>query len=142
MKFNPDPKPPVRKKKKATAIKPKRYNGKYDYPTDWKFKTEKEMFEYLWATWPHKSFLSGKVIREAKPENFAHVLPKALNRYPKYRLNPNNIIFLTREEHFLFDHGNSGQREKYEKLNNCLFGIIKVVERKLKLEYEERYTNI
>jgi len=53
----------------------------------------------------HVSFISGKQIHEFNVRNMAHVLPKALNRYPKFKLHPDNIVLLTYDEHFLWDNG-------------------------------------
>jgi len=61
----------------------------------------------------HKSFVSGEKIHVFNVRNFAHVLPKAQNRYPKFKLYPDNIVLLTYEEHFLWDNGS---REDLRKL--------------------------
>ena len=140
MEFRPDPKPPKKEKKKKQFIKNKRFNDRFDYPTTWGFLTEPVMNEYLWSIRDHISFLTGKRIRKPDAEVFAHVLPKALNRYPKYRLNPENLIFLTREEHYLLDHGNSDQRKKYQKKHNCSFDKINKLYERLKKEYNTTYS--
>jgi hypothetical protein len=138
--FNPDPKPPKREKKKNIRIKQKRFNIKYLYPADWGFNTESQMYKHIWDTRKHKSFLSGKYISQPMPWNFAHVLAKGLAFFPKYRLNDNNVILLTRQEHTLLDHGNSAQIAKYEKENNCNFQIIYDLYEKLKREYKQEYS--
>lgn len=49
------------------------------------------------------SELSGEYVLEARTWCFAHILPKFT--YPKYRNNPNNIIFVKNiQEHELVDH--------------------------------------
>lgn len=65
------------------------------------FKNQSELFEYIWETRPHVSEISGKPL---VPKGhmmwhwqLAHVLPKGA--YPKYRLNPDNIMLMTWEEH-------------------------------------------
>lgn len=42
---------------------------------------------------------------------FAHVLPKS--KYPKFRLNKNNIVLLTPYEHYLYDYGCRDQKLNY-----------------------------
>jgi len=65
------------------------------------FKNQKEMFAYIWETREHVSELTGEPL--FPPNHFKHhwqylhVLPKGT--YPKYKLNPNNILLATPEEH-------------------------------------------
>ena len=66
-----------------------------------KFKNQKELFDYIWETRPHKSELSGF---DLLPKGhfqwhwqFLHVLPKG--SYPKYKLNENNVILGLPSEH-------------------------------------------
>jgi hypothetical protein len=69
------------------------------------------MFKEIWNEREHKSFVSGELLGHyAKPHFFAHVLSKGA--YPRYRLNKDNIVLLTMEEHYLFDHGSMDQRDK------------------------------
>lgn len=75
---------------------------------------ELELMKSMWDNMKeHKSFISGTKINEFNVRNFAHVLPKAQNRYPKFKLHPDNIVLLTYEEHFLWDNG---VREDLKKL--------------------------
>ena len=85
---------------------------------------EYAMFEEIWASREHKSFLSGQDVSKYYDSPmfvnlFAHVLSKAKNRYPEYKLYPENIALLTPKEHFLFDQGNEAQRQRYAEENNC-----------------------
>lgn len=61
---------------------------------------EKALFEALWLIRPHVSFVSDERV-EPIAHTFAHCIPKSL--YPKFRLNPRNIVFLTPEQHYAFD---------------------------------------
>jgi hypothetical protein len=90
--FRPDPKP----ERKEKAKKPYRFKKK---PTG-----EKEVFEMIWKERPHKSQITGDPIHEARPINFLHVLPKAQNKYPKFKLLKQNIILGTEEDHYAWDH--------------------------------------
>ena len=69
-----------------------------DYP---KFKNQKEMFDWIWDNKPHISELTGKPLLPKSSftwhHQFAHILSKGT--YPKWRLNPNNIMIVRPEEH-------------------------------------------
>jgi hypothetical protein len=98
---------------------------------------ERALFESLWETRTKVSYLSGKDLSRTPDflmlNIFAHVLPKG--KYPKYRLNAENIIFLDPDEHYLLDFGTEDQREKYAKENNCSWEDIYRLAEKLKKEY-------
>ena len=91
--LRPDPKP----EKVLKAKKPYKYIRK---PTG-----EAEVFKMIWEERPHKSQIGGEKITEAKPINFLHVLPKAKNKYPEFKLLKQNIVLGTAEEHRLWDEG-------------------------------------
>lgn len=86
-----DPKPEKVEKKKV----PYRYSKK---PTG-----EREVFEKIWAERPHCCQVTFEPI-PGTPTNFAHVLPKGMNKYPKFKLNPQNIILMSEGSHYLWDH--------------------------------------
>ena len=65
------------------------------------FKNQNHMFNWIWENRPHLSEISGK---ELLPKGhfkfhwqFMHVLPKSI--YPKWKLNPENIMLGLPEEH-------------------------------------------
>ena len=73
---------------------------------------EKVLFETIWATRPHYSFISGIALDDPpKVHYFAHIIPKGL--YPKFKLLDRNIVLLSEVEHHLFDFGSEKQREDY-----------------------------
>lgn len=57
---------------------------------------EMDLFKKLWEERPHVCFVSGDTIRFS-PSVFFHILGKGA--FEKYRLNPNNIIFVKPEYH-------------------------------------------
>ena len=65
------------------------------------FKNQIEMYRYIWETRDHISELTGKpLLNQNHPQwvwQFLHILPKGT--YPKYKLNPDNIILGLPEEH-------------------------------------------
>lgn len=71
---------------------------KKDYPS---FRNQKEMFDWIWENRPHISELTGKQLLPLGNftwhHQFAHILPKGT--YPKWRLNPDNIMLVRPEEH-------------------------------------------
>ena len=100
------------------------------------------LFFEIWNEREHKSFLSGIPLDKFEGSNlffnlFAHVLSKALNKYPKFILNKENIILLTPEEHTLLDHGTKEQRDKYALEKNCDWDKIYKLEIILKLKYKK-----
>lgn len=66
-----------------------------------KFKTQKEMFQWIWDNRPHVSELSGKPLLPKGHFKFhwqyLHVLSKG--QYRLYKLNPDNILLALPEEH-------------------------------------------
>lgn len=68
---------------------------------------EFNLYQEIWKERPHKSEVTGSSLgREARTYMFHHILPKS--KYPEHRLNKDNIILLTFEEH-----------EKVEKDPQC-----------------------
>lgn len=75
---------------------------------------ELAMFQEMWDNMKeHKSFINGEEIKVFNVRNFAHVLPKAKNRYPKFKLYQDNVKLLTYEQHDMWDNG---LREDLRKL--------------------------
>lgn len=59
---------------------------------------EKELFFRIWEERPHYCFVTGQWLgHEPDIRMFAHVLPKG--GYPRYRLNPENIVLVKPEVH-------------------------------------------
>jgi len=65
------------------------------------FNNQIELFNYIWETREHISELSGEPLLNKGAFQwhwqFLHILPKGT--YPKYRLNPENIVLGTVKEH-------------------------------------------
>ena len=65
------------------------------------FRSQSEMFRWIWDNRPHKSELTGKGLLPKGHSmwhwQFLHVLPKG--SYPKWKLNPDNIVLALPEEH-------------------------------------------
>ncbi len=66
-----------------------------------KFKNQIELFEWIWENRPHVSEISGKPLLPKGNmfwhHQFLHVLSKGA--YPSMKLDPNNIMLATKEEH-------------------------------------------
>jgi hypothetical protein len=100
-----------------------------------------EMFLEIWEEREHVSFISGKNLeRYANGQQFvwlfAHVLGKGA--YPKYKLNKDNVVLLTPDEHVLYDAGTLVQREKYERENVCDWNRLYNLQEKLKHGYHNK----
>ena len=115
----------------------------FKYDTRWGFSSETELFKHIWDTTPHYSYVSGIPIREPSPANFAHVLSKAVNRYPHFRLFPDNIILVTQEEHNLIDQGTVESRLKYcRRIKSASFAAVDRKVLHLKKLYEMMFGHL
>lgn len=94
------------------------------------FKTQKEMFDWIWDHRPHKSELSGDpLIPKGQLQwhwQFAHILAKG--QYPKFKLNAKNIMLMTPKEHErqetfhkFIEKRDELKREYYKKFYNKKF---------------------
>lgn len=128
------------KQKQSYHIKQKRYSESFPYSTQWGYTSEMEMFQDIWANRPHISFFTGRPIWNFHPGHFLHVLPKALNKYPHFRLNPNNIVLGTLKEHHLADFGTHKEREAYrQKFPNYSIEPFMALAERLKKEYVKMF---
>lgn len=122
-----------------TSISDFKPEKKIKVKKQYKFKKkptgEKIVFEMIASARKHKSFISGADLFDLRASNFAHVLPKAKNKYPEFKLNPKNIVLLTDDEHHEWDHGS---REELKKMSEWqkMFEL----EAKLKEEYKEKHS--
>ena len=105
--------------------------------------SEADLFLILYKSGTKKSFLSGKKIYAPESRasslfygQFAHVLSKAKDRYPYFKLYSSNIIMLTNEEHMLLDHGTESQRKSYADKHGCDWNKIELLKLSLKREYK------
>lgn len=117
-----DPKP-------SPKVKTKKGLKKQTKPTGEKF-----VFEGIANSREHKSFVSGTKLFDLRASNFAHVLPKAKNKYPEFKLNPQHIVLLTDDEHHEWDHGIREELRKRPEWNKMF-----ELEEQAKQEYKEKY---
>lgn len=96
-----------------------------------------EVFLDIWEERQHVSFLSGSLLPKFNVSLFAHVLSKAKNKYPEFKLYKKNIILLTPYEHMLLDHGTKSQREAY----GFNWDKIESLKQELLDEYRHRYSD-
>lgn len=86
--FRHKPRKPLPKSKGFSSVVPKKK------PID----DMKDFFLSIWKTKPHRSEISGAPLgKEPSTAFFHHILPKS--KYPEARLDEENIILLTLEEH-------------------------------------------
>ena len=100
------------------------------------FKTQKEMFELVWANREHKCQFTGEDLNKVPKWQwhwcFLHVLPKG--QYPLWKLNPHNIILGWPEFHVAADNFTEEERTKHPTWNfDGWFGL----QDKLKQEYKQ-----
>ena len=92
---------------------------------------QKELFLTIWKQRPHRSAVSGDHLgQEPLAWMFSHILPKGM--WPEGKLDPDNVVLMTLEEHQQWENGKSKVRgnhrwveifelearlrEKYEKM--------------------------
>ncbi len=137
-------KPPLCGYHYAVAQRKKSVEKNKDKPkkvSTYKYKREPTgeppIMKSIWeSTTERRSFVSGKPIYVFNVRNMAHVLPKAQNKYPKFKLYPKNIVLLSFEEH---DSWDNGIREELRLLPewNKMFEL----EEELLLEYKILHGN-
>jgi hypothetical protein len=104
-------------KKPTLALKKRVSVGKSQPNSDHTF------FKTLWSKRPHRSEVSNAYLgTEALSTYFHHILPK--NKYPDIRLDEENIIFLTVDEHanveediYKYDEVNKRRNHLLKKYN-------------------------
>lgn len=103
---------------------------------------ERLLFDKIWETRPHKSYLSGANLDDYSPLNrlgklytncFSHMLPKG--KYEHFRLNEANIILLTPQEHLDWHSKSKDDLIKKDKRWEKVFNLYET----LKQEYAETY---
>lgn len=91
LKFNPQPKQGIKKKAKKPLSKLRKPSG------------EKRVFEEIAEEREWICIVTRQVLRELKPTQFMHILPKALNKYPLFKLHKKNIVLASDEVHYKWD---------------------------------------
>lgn len=95
--------------------------------------TDKQFYLQIWEERDHVSEVSGKALgEEPNYTYFAHILGKG--SYPRFRHNPNNVMLMTFEEHYEFDHNT------HKAKNNPMFDKVFEKQRQLKIEYNRNST--
>lgn len=96
---------------------------------------ELELMKQIWNDMEeHRSFISGEKIYEFNVRNMAHVIAKAKNKYPKFKLNPDNIRLLTFDEHDKWDNGLRSELRKLPEWDKMF-----KLEEELKEEYKQMF---
>lgn len=62
-----------------------------------------EVFERIAEEREWYDWITGEKLWKLTPSNFAHVLPKALNKFPLYKLYDKNIILASDDTHYKID---------------------------------------
>lgn len=82
---------------------------------------------------PHVCFVCKKPLQDLTPSNFMHVLPKALNKYPKYKLYAKAIV-LGCHDSFSSCH-NRFDKEPRSTLTESMWLPLFELEEELKAKY-------
>lgn len=65
---------------------------------------EAELFEEIASEREWVDFVTGEKLWKLTPTQFIHVLPKALNKYPLFKLYKENIVLGSNDTHFKWDN--------------------------------------
>lgn len=126
MKFNPQPKQGMPKKKEKKPLKRTPLNKV-------KKKTgESDVFAEIAEEREWKCIVTGEPLYELKPQQFMHVLPKALNKYPLFKLHKPNIQLASDAVHYAWDFTPRGELRKDPR-----FDVLFEMEAKLIEEYKQ-----
>ena len=112
--------------------------------------TQIMLFKQIWLLSNKRSYLTGIFLREYFGTDlflnlFAHVLPKAQNKYPLFKHYARNIVLLSPGEHGLWDQGTEEARIAYSLEIEAATGgrakadwdKLKALEASLKEEYKK-----
>ncbi len=112
--------------------------------------TQIMLFKQIWLLSNKRSYLTGIFLREYFGTDlflnlFAHVLPKAQNKYPLFKHYARNIVLLSPGEHGLWDQGTEEARITYALEVEAATGgkttadwdKLKALETSLKEEYKK-----
>ena len=111
--------------------------------TEWGYDNQSGMFLSLWENAKKNEKVYSEISNfditwmydtQLWSSCFAHILAKG--SYPKFKLNPKNIMIVDPYEHLLIDQGTEKQRKDYEKKHHCTFDIFYKKKDKLKEEYK------
>lgn len=92
---------------------------------------EAQIFEQIAEEREWICFVTGEKLWELTASNFIHVLPKALNKYPKMKLYKDNIVLGTAGVHFKWD-----KSPRSELREDRRFDKLFALEAQLKEEYK------
>jgi len=95
---------------------------------------EKEIFKEISETQEHKCYVCGKQLGELTVSNFAHILPKALNKYPLFKLNIDNIKLFCHDSYSSCHH--RFDKMPRSTLTEPMWNKVFELEEKLKEEYK------
>ena len=96
---------------------------------------EAEVFEEIWNALEEKTcFVCGRQINEPTASNFAHILPKSLNKYPLFKLNPENIKLFCHDSYYSCHH--RFDKEPRSTLKEPMWKKVFELEEKLKEKYK------
>jgi len=92
---------------------------------------EREVFAEIASERDWRCYVTGVELKELKASTFAHCLPKALNKYPLFKLYKPNIVLLADEIHYAWDFKPRSELKKDPRFDK-LFAL----EEELKEEYK------
>lgn len=128
MTFKPYPKQGIPAKKEKKPLKRTRIKYKR------KDTGQTDLFQDIAASREWICFVTKERLYQLTATSFAHVLPKALNKYPRFKLYHKNIVLVKNDIHYLWDHTPRSELKKDPRFDK-LFAL----EAELKEEYKQLY---
>lgn len=118
--------------------------------------TLKQLYYKIWIASNKKSYISGLPLEgyynsAFQLDLFAHVLPKAQNKFPFFKFYGKNVGLVTPEEHFYWDDPSSQEARKQYALNietttkgkyTVDWSKFESLEEELKAEYDKFFPEV
>lgn len=121
-------------KKKSAGKKPSKSFQSYSFkePTG-----EAQVFEKISEERPWICYVCEKQLYELTASNFLHVLPKALNKFPKMKTYDKNIVLGCHDSESSCHH--RWDKSPRSSLTEPMWDKMKALEQELKNEYKQLY---
>ncbi|MHB8871603.1 MAG: hypothetical protein ACYC5G_04070 [Candidatus Doudnabacteria bacterium] len=118
-----EPRSAIRPYKRTTSDKSELKTTKNSICFSWGFRSQSEMFKYVWETREHKCLFSGSNL-DLVPKYqwgwmFMHILRKG--SYPMFKYNPDNIVLGHPNFHLAADNFTEEERTKHPTWNFNFF---------------------
>lgn len=131
-----EPQSPLQVYKLSTSAKQELVTNKKELLFSFGFKTQRELFGWIWETRERKCIFTGEDLTKTNQFfwswQFMHILPKST--YPLWKYNPDNIVLGFPEFHTAADNFCESERTKHPEWD---FGLWFSMQFEMKQKYEQ-----